>query len=83
MITREQIPSFPRGWKILNSWEPDGDPRSGIVLCQREDTAMIASNYVTWCYNRIEGGCFWGHYLESESKARTDFANRVSARKRS
>lgn len=77
MITREQIPSFPRGWKIIASSEADGNPRSGIVLCEREEKTLIASNYVTWCYNRIEGGCFWGHYFENEHKATIDFTNRA------
>lgn len=77
MITKQQIPHFPPGWKILNSWEPDGDPRAGVVLCEREEHKENDCNYVTWMYNCIEGGCFWGHYKQNEREARADYGARI------
>lgn len=80
MITKQQIPSFPRGWKILNSWEQESDPRGGVVLCEREEHEKFNSNFVTWMYNRIEGGCFWGHYFVNEKEARVDYSDRIGVR---
>ena len=32
--------------------------------------------YVTWIYNSVDKGYFWGHYFETLKEAKADYENR-------
>lgn len=72
----EPILGLPAGWTVLESAVNWNNPRDGYVLCERMVPRRDSFNFVTWCFNSIEGGCFSGNYHETLEKARSDFIAR-------
>ena len=59
--------------------DSSGSQPAEIILVKRDDAYYP---WVTWQRNVPErggdGGRYWGHYFDDESKARKDFAERVA-----
>ena len=49
-----------------------GDAHLAVVLAKVDGYHP----YVTWVYNKQDGGYFWGHYFETMVEAAKDFDKR-------
>lgn len=77
MLRPEDIPGFPKGWKIIRSKPITGsNDRLHVVLCEKDGVRPHDTQYVTWKCDREGGGAYWGHYTDDPDEALRDFAQR-------
>lgn len=72
-----KVKGLPAGWAILKSHEKPGDPRSVVIMCEREGEVRTGTRFVVWNANLVEGGVFWGHYTDDETRAKQAFADKM------